>query len=183
VTWTLEHVKFDDGATAVGSFVYDASQGTVVDFDVSLSFPGYSRPFIFYPNDLPCEPCISASASGQGTENLHVTFSTGSHYGEFVELVTAHTLTDKGGTIALVPGVRLQEGGPFLFSGSGFQCCGLGKDNGILVSGALVGTIVPEPSDALFLALGLVMLVASLSSRRKLLSVRAGSCVSKSTAT
>jgi hypothetical protein len=128
-----------------------------VDFNIRL--PSYSGSF---SQEFPCPLCAKVDVVDGGLQ-----FSTASHYGEFVRLITAQPLTALGGTVALVPGTVLQAS-PFSFSGSGFQCCGIAQPTGILVSGLLVGTVVPEPSQVFFLLCALTILVVCQYGRRVL---------------
>jgi hypothetical protein len=147
VRWNLEGVRFDDGSPAVGSFLYDSAVG-VVEFNIRL--PSYAGAF---NQESPCPGCGKVDVVDSGLQ-----FSTTSHYGEFVRLITAQPLTERGGTVALVPGAVVQAN-PFAFSGSGFQCCGISQPTGLLVSGVLVGTVVPEPSQVFFLLCALTILL------------------------
>jgi len=158
VRWILDGVKFDNGGTVTGSFIYDASSRTVVDFnfhsdeaagstvigDISQSYPCGPHPF--YP------VCWSGQSSTGALrfDELNPSPSAGSF-----DLIVGNPLTDKGGAVPLTPGGHTDEGLPI---GSGFRCCRGGADYRI-VAGVLIGTVVPEPSETLFLAFGLAALV------------------------
>ena len=66
VRWTLDGVKFDEGATATGSFIYDASTGTVLDFNVQLNGPlnGFPYGIGTVTQRYPCQPNNVAFANG-----------------------------------------------------------------------------------------------------------------------
>ncbi len=37
ITWTLDHATFDDGATASGTFIFNASTDTYVSWDITTT--------------------------------------------------------------------------------------------------------------------------------------------------
>jgi len=175
VKWTLDGVKFDNGGTATGWFVYDASLGTVGDFnlhveglcaifncsdgvvqDINQSFPCQPPPYSFAP---PCWQVRVYPRAAPGT----LSFSNGlSPSGEVnLNLVAGKPLTDSGGTVPLSPG-HVDEGSLF---GSG-ATHNYEHEYSNLIAGTLIGTVIPEHSEALFLGLGLVALV-SFSARRR----------------
>jgi hypothetical protein len=163
VRWTLDGVKFGNGGTASGSFIYDASRDTVVDFnlhsdesalgDINQSFP--CQPQIQSPSAGP--PCwrVSVFPDFPSTGTVKLAFNNGglSPSGTSdLNLVTGETLTDEGGKVSLLHSSGFDFGGQFG-----------GSSN--LIAGSLIGTPVPEPSEALLLALGLIALVG-FSARR-----------------
>ena len=82
----------------------------------------------------------------------------------FFDLVPEKPLTDKGGIVALSPGSVIISGpafpsgtvgGSFYYNDSWF----------VLTAGRLTGTVIPEPSEALLLAVGIAALVGFLTKR------------------
>ena len=50
MTWTLNNVKFNDGSTANGSFVFDASTGTYMDVLITTGAASYETgELVSYP--------------------------------------------------------------------------------------------------------------------------------------
>lgn len=165
VTWRLDGVKiapgsFDGVTSATGWFVYDASTKIVVDwnikspdhrwpccylFDVDLlapaRYPGYQG-FGLAADVVPdAAPGGGAMAfffedrSNQRNLTLNV----------ILRLTTAKPLTDAGGRVDLLPTYS-----NFTFSP---------LDGSSLLAGSLIGTPVPEPSEFLFVAVGIIALV------------------------
>jgi hypothetical protein len=89
VTWTLNGVTFQDGATASGSFVYDATTNTYSNVNITTSggtiLPGASYAFVCTPpcgNDQPAPQLVlfltAAPASNQtGLTGLGLVFFGG----------------------------------------------------------------------------------------------------------
>jgi hypothetical protein len=154
VRWTLEGVKFGNGGTASGSFIYDASRDTVVDFNLHSDESALGD-----INQLfPCQPScwrVSVFPDFPSTGTVRLAFNNGglSPGGTSdLNLVTGETLTDEGGKVSLL-------------HSSGFDFGGQLGGSSNLIAGSLIGTPVPEPSEALLLALGFVALVG-FSTRR-----------------
>jgi hypothetical protein len=146
VRWILEGVKFGNGGTASGSFIYDASRDTVVDFNLhsdESALGGINQLF-------PCQPScwrVSVFPDFPSTGTVRLAFNNGglSPGGTSdLNLVTGETLTDEGGRC------------PCYSSGS-ISADNLGGSSN-LIADHLIGTPVPEPSKH-FLALGFVALV------------------------
>src|SRR5262249_49803375 len=64
VRWTLEDVKFAEGGTATGSFIYDASTGTVSDFDFHFDGPLNGFPYRDVNQSYPCQPNNTFAPAG-----------------------------------------------------------------------------------------------------------------------
>lgn len=95
ITWTLS-VTFDSGATASGSFVYDADTNQYISRDIVFSaLP--ANPFLFqYPQNV--------SDSGTlDSVNSNAADLTGA---DFLGLVFGSILTDAGGTVAVPRGIE-----------------------------------------------------------------------------
>jgi hypothetical protein len=145
VTWTLNDVTFTDGATAFGSFVYDADANTVSDVSITtsatplyagndylLSDPGFGPA----PNFFVVVTGVLADYTGTGA----------------LALGPAMPMTNAGGTILLD-----------LHSGGEFTCSDAGCTNGIFVRAFASGSIsapsapsVPEPATISLLLTGLL---------------------------
>jgi len=154
VEWSLDNIKFDNGGTATGSFVYDRSNGNVVDFNVQTNQPPRIHSFTYSPN-FPCGgggggDCAAASVSpGQIPGTSILSFRTEgiapSQYYE-ISLTAGGSMTDKGGILPLI---------------SGNFDYGYAELHSSLILGSLIGSPIPEMTPALFVAVGLIMLVAS----------------------
>jgi hypothetical protein len=164
VTWHLQNVRFDDGATATGVFVYDTEKpprsgfpDLLVGFDVKVSGgpPGTHFPSFEY---TPASTFLPT-----GTRDilaLHTRSSIpGVQFGRTLQLDFAQSLPDRGGRVSLVfadcdvcPSLELDEG-TFAFAR-------------LVTSGEVTTAAVPEPSEALLLAFGLAALVGFSARRR-----------------
>jgi hypothetical protein len=160
-------VKFDDGSTVTGSFIYDATAGTVVDFD--LHFEGF--PSGDANQHFPCQPDDVVLLSDFVTRTCWVAqgliFGRGHpalshHLAPHLKLVPEKPLTNEGGIVHLSPGVL--HG--FVVESGSAKGTRDGSTLVALVAGNLVGTVVPESSQALFLAAGLILLLG-LRARQK----------------
>jgi hypothetical protein len=143
VTWTLQNVVFDDGATASGTFVYDASTGTLGAVAITTT----SGPVVTGASYVLNDPGF-----GPGTNVVDVVTGTFADYTGLpvLQLYMAAPMTNAGGTIALV------------FGGTGEGICGAVDCNWGSVSRQGGGFItagttpsVPEPATISMLLLGL----------------------------
>lgn len=157
ITWLLSDVTFQDGATASGSFVYDADTHTYNTWDiittttvnpgdigfVSLNGLAYTTNNLtnassnHFLNDttfgIKSGTCVSCST--------HPVDST-AQFG----LVFSQALSNAGGTVLL----KTIGGGGFEFQASGFKSRG--------VNGGAVMAAVPEPETYLLMMSGLGVL-------------------------
>jgi hypothetical protein len=122
---------------------------------------------------FPCEPSatsgtggpecsIAQVSSGPTTETLNFSFympGRPDDPGPDLNLLTGRPLTDEGGTV------------PLSLTAGTFSCCSFNVSSK-LIAGALIGTPMPEPSEALLVALGLAALVGSPAWRALLPSQR-----------
>lgn len=152
VTWTLQNVSFVDGATASGSFTYDASTQTYTAWNITTtatvnpaaigftSLPGATYATNGYTN---ASTSYYLNASSFGVRNL-----PGPGILQF-GLVFASPLTNAGGTVALKA-----SGGGFESTASGFASRPVVSGTGSVVSA------VPEPASAALMLAGVMGLAA-----------------------
>jgi hypothetical protein len=161
VTWNLNDATFTDGATATGSFVYNADTNTVSSVDIVTSAGAD-----FGGTDY------TAPDPGYGPFPAEIVFVTGAGLADYtgtpaLDLLFGSPLTDAGGTIplSLLTG-ELTCGNPGCTTGGVpfYRALAAGD-----VTTAAVST--PEPSTLLLLGLGLLMLFAA--GKRKALRARA----------
>src|SRR5258707_518596 len=151
VTWNLVGVTFNDGGTASGSFVFDATTNTLSSVNITTSAgtafggatylgvdPGFSplaTLFVVVPNPL--------LSNFTGTPNLVLGFNT--------------ALTNSGGTVGLqvLPSLATSFESPCGDAGCTFAHISLRS----ATAGEVVAT--PEPSTLFLLGTGLVVLVCA----------------------
>ncbi len=157
VVWTLQNISFVDGATASGSFSYDAATQTYTAWSITTTatvdraaIGNTSLPGAAYTTNAFTNASTSSYLNAQsfGVRNL-----PGPGVLQF-GLVFSAPLTDAGGTVAL----KLSNGG-FESTASGFASRPV-----VAGVGSVVASPVPEPATAALLMLG----GAVLLSRRRL---------------
>jgi hypothetical protein len=160
VRWELQNVTFADGGTAGGFFLWDAEASGVkqiVSWDIAID-----------GMDPPCPPCIPpfrftpASGWGDGGSGIYgeseimlQSFSSFYDRRNFLELrlIFESILSDAGGRVAILgPGQSAELLGYFGVIRS-------------ITGGQVIA--IPELSEALFLALGLAVVMSFLAWRRK----------------
>ena len=149
VTWNLTGATFDDGTTATGSFVYDATTNTVSNWHVSTQTSPVLSAFTY--DD-------TTSVSDYTAAN-HVAFRRSDRY---ITMLFTGNMTDAGGSID----IALTPGGGNILNGS-YECSNCGSvrrftDGAITASPAQA---VPEPG-TLALVVGVLPLVALVRRRR-----------------
>lgn len=104
LTWSLENVVFNDGGVAIGTFIFDASSNTVLNWDISVSGGNESVFPVFTYNPITApEVAVFDADSGLSIQIL----IDGSALGGTPEsrtlvLTTEVPLTDEGGTVSLI---------------------------------------------------------------------------------
>jgi hypothetical protein len=138
VTWDLSGVVFEDGATAWGSFDYDAFTDSYADWNITVT-GGILSPYTYQPG-------VDGGFLGihDATMADFVAFPPGTS-GRYIRLVFMSPLTDAGGTIALDTDLA------GLFSWECGNCFPLRR----IVAGEVTTELVPEPSSWLLVAAGL----------------------------
>lgn len=139
LTWTLSGVTFDDGATATGSFVFDADTRVYTGWSITTSAStrqGFATPHSYSYNNLNTDLFVNRIANQQGAIFKMPGMSFGMNFQSM--------LTNNGGTSLLLPGIR-----GFEFAGSSFS-------RGI--SGGSIISSVPEPMTTTLMLAGLGIL-------------------------
>ena len=152
ITWTLTGVTFDDGGTASGSFVFDASTDTVSAINMVMTTTGTTFAGTTYTavnpgfspmaNDIVLIPTVLSDLTGSFLLDLELT----------------SPLTNSGGMVSLAAGIAGED----VCADAG--CTGAAPTPFRLVTaGELVAPMVstPEPSVLLLLGTGLACLGAS----------------------
>lgn len=151
VFWTLDNVTFDDGATASGSFVFDADIGVYSSINMTSS-PGsvvtdpHTYSFVGSSFTDASQLLALESAPAGGTDQTDISYLYFNFVGD---------LTNTGGTISV-----LGAGGGFTSLGiCNNPSCGSARDFNKQSTGNVIAFQVPEPSTALLLAAGLTVIV------------------------
>lgn len=146
ITWYLDGVTFDDGSTAIGSFLFDASVGTFGSYtDASIDVIEKSDGSVFH---------YSSNGFGQG--NFHEVF--------FVGNGVPGPQPQRTLFFDLAPGLMFAAGvttfDPFFSVEYLYSPSGAMTDRNI-VAGSITTTPVPEPSSLLLLSSGVSTLIAA----------------------
>ena len=154
VTWTLEGVTFDDGATATGSFVFDADTGVYSGIDITTAGGSVLPGATYTAYDIGSTP----RDSGFGANELGFTAA-----GDFLlDINGLSSFTDAGGTVTI--------GNPTGFTSAEGACvedgCTMFFIDRDIVSGTLSGSATPEPASWALMLVGFGGLGAVLRSRR-----------------
>jgi hypothetical protein len=138
VTWNLNNVTFSDGATASGSFNFDADTNTLTTWNISVT-SGVLSAFTYSPTDSTAGSYFQV-AGYQDELLFMVNGST-----RQLRLTPVYALTDSGGTDP----IDLNTFG----NGSGSVECNNCAPYREVVSGSLA-TATPEPGSVALLGLG-----------------------------
>jgi hypothetical protein len=154
ITWDLSGVTFDDGGTASGSFVYDASTNKYSSIDIittlGTAFGGDTYTSLSSAFDSSSTGLL-VGASGDLT-NTALLF-----------LLYGADLTNAGGTVPLIVSGE-NQGGEGTCDNSDCSLTTLLRST---TAGQVVGTVsTPEPSVLSFLGLGLGALLAGAAIRK-----------------
>jgi hypothetical protein len=149
VLWTLTGVTFDDGATASGSFTYDASTNTYSGWSVSITAGTF--PAITYDTVT-----SELNAANEDADGVIFVIHDFLHY---VNLNFDTALTDAGGTSALSLGTSF--GG---FDTTSYECNNCSTYRWVTAGAVTTGT-VPEP--ATLLLVGTLLAGGALTRRRR----------------
>lgn len=98
ITYTLQDVRFEDGASATGSFTFDANTGTASDWTISVS-EGFLSSFTYHTTNTHLAIANLLNANS-------LLFSTGLRY---INFAFDSALTNAGGTHALRTGSASYE--------------------------------------------------------------------------
>ena len=139
VTWNLNNISFSDGATASGSFSFDADTNTLSAWDISVT-SGVLSAFTYSPDDSTAGSYFQVA----GYQNELLFMVNGST--RQLRLTPVDALTDAGGTDA----INLNTFG----NGSGSVECNICAPYREVVSGSLA-TATPEPGSFAFFGLGI----------------------------
>jgi hypothetical protein len=169
--WSLRDVKFDDGGTAKGSFIYDASLGKILGWDIVAFGHGgdvFGNPLdiLFAPDPgctgLGCDSASRVAGTVPLTDNFIFEHGSSPSSNAFLSLVASRPLTNGGGIVSLIIGTPPD--------GSYLSCCEAIVETNV-VSGFLASA--PEPGTVVYLLGGIMALAGMQWARRRPARARA----------
>lgn len=149
LTWTLSGVSFIDGATAFGSFVFDADTRTYLSWSITTTATV----------DASANGGLSNSMNGKSYTTNALSNASSDHYlnpsalavqdelGNRFGFVYASALADSGGVIALKPGSTM-----------GYEFNGF-KSRNITAGSVMATSAVPEPGTSVLMLSGLTIAI------------------------
>ncbi len=146
LTWHLQDVMFENGATADGSFDYDRTTDTYSNIMIMTTTPNtytFENPNAFNPS---------------GPDRLSaLTDNTPNGNDPILVLLFSSPLTDAGGTVDIDTTQMTSREGECNMGGGGFPACaGTQGGTSILVTKGVVTTApIPEPSTMILFGTGL----------------------------
>lgn len=158
VNWSLNNVAFNDGATASGTFDWDATSQSVSNWNISVT-SGTLSAFTYTPADSTGGAFLQAA----GYEKTYFFSVIGST--RQLRMTPLAPLTDQGGTI----GINLNTFGGGSGSVECFNCSPYRPIvSGSFTTAAAIPTSTPEPASVSLMGLGLAgsIFLARKSSRR-----------------
>ena len=156
-TWTLSNVTYADGATAAGTFDYDASSNTYSSVDVTLSNGTLYSSFHFGTSNVnfKANNRVSFCSTGTGCANA-----------DYVYLIFASALTDiapnAGPTSLAVTGHSYG-----VTNGSGFITGSSAISSGSVTANAQAVQSAPEPTSLALAGLAMLATVGVRARRSK----------------
>jgi len=149
VTWTLHDMLFNDGATASGSFVYDAATNTLSSVNITTTsgslFTGATYTAVdpsFTPLPFDIGIVVMLLPDFTGSSALELEFFTSNTF------AVPQNLTNTPGTVF----TALNE-----FACLNSSCTSVNDLRGTIGGGTITGTVsTPEPSALLLAGLGLL---------------------------
>lgn len=144
LTWTLSGVSFIDGATASGSFVFDADTRTYLSWDIVTTATVDAAANGGLGNSMNGKSYTTNNLSNASTDyylnpsSLAVQDALGNRFG----MVYASKLTNDGGVIDLKSGASM-----------GYEINGFRSRN--IIAGSVAAASVPEPASGVLLLAGL----------------------------
>jgi len=146
VIWTLTDLTFEDGGTASGYFVYDATTNTVTSIDI-VTTGGASGGATYTSLD-----------PGYGPYSFDMAFVTVPGLSDYTGAPALEFQTVGDVALTNVGGVVPVDVNEFVCTDA--VCDTAGEVRGTLDGGTLVGVVItPEPSAVLFLGIGLFVFV------------------------
>ena len=159
--WQLRDVMFDDGGSASGSFIYDATTDQVL----AWSIVAHDVRFASTPGCTDPSGCDSAKLVSLGfpvSEDFIFSHGNKPGSGAFLSLVTSRPLSEGGGLVSLITGKT--PGGSYL------SCCESALQTTVM-SGMLAAIL--EPASLLYVLGGIAALAGMQWTSRRSSRLRA----------